>query len=269
MAWGKTNVSSVRASLIVHSGAVTSISLLAADGSTISPIATEDGFCFPKLRSGAYTVTILKNGKTIQIPVEIPRNGVVNLPVIYPVQPCDFSFTGNYLVVDDNNNQIPMEQWPSVTDWNIRVLESQNITCMETGDIDVWAIGGGSGIDEDGNSLNPYYGKCGNIANGTAKISAGEINYVSIGAGGKPGRAGGATSGFEINASGGRAVAIGNNDAGATTVYRGFRYGGRHIENGIWKANGLPNTGQAGSGNYINSGTGGSGCLVISNHRTQ
>ena len=149
----------------------------------------------------------------------------------------EFTYTGDYAIVDDNDNAISdFATWTG--NWKIRFLTSGTLTFTNLngaeGGIDVFLVGGGGG----GGSSGTYGGGGGGGYTKTIKAVAVHANTtytIVVGAGGGKESPGGESSIFGASASGGKPGAgYGSNDGkggdggsgGGAYGSNGARYGG-------------------------------------------
>ena len=149
----------------------------------------------------------------------------------------EFTYTGDYAIVDDNDNAISdFATWTG--NWKIRFLTSGTLTFTNLNGagngIDVFLVGGGGG----GGSSGTYGGGGGGGYTKTIKAVAVHANTtytIVVGAGGEKESPGGESSIFGASASGGKPGAgYGSNDGkggdggsgGGAYGSNGARYGG-------------------------------------------
>lgn len=202
---------------------------------------------FGGLDLGTWTITSTKGGDSATQDVVITRLTVEYVTIVYRITP-DFTYTGDYEIVDDSDNPISdFANWKG--NWKIRFLTSgtltfTNLNGAENG-IDVFLVGGGgSGAGGGSNSDDGGYVQGAGAGGGytkTTKNVAVEVDTeytITIGSGGighaayrTNGKSGGTTSAFGQSAlggsggnanchggnggSGGGAAGFGSNDRGA------------------------------------------------------
>ena len=139
----------------------------------------------------------------------IERFGVYRITMVFRITP-DFTYTGDYEVVDNNDNPIDdFANWKE--DWKIRFLTSGDFIVTDfyawNGMLDVFLVGAGSGGQK--NYGKSYYngGNGGYTLTGkTIKLEANREYSIEIGSGGPSttsAQKGGDTSAFGLTASGG------------------------------------------------------------------
>ncbi len=179
-------------------------------GSTTKTATEKNGvWTFGGLDLGTWTITSTKGGDSATQDVAITRLTVEYVTIIYRTTP-DFTYTGDYEVVDDSDNPISdFASWKN--NWKIRFLTSGTLTFTKlngwNGQLDVFLVGGGAG----GNYS--YRGGAGGGSGYTSTTQAVTVQVgieydIVIGAGGAGaktagGRAGGITSAFGSSANGG------------------------------------------------------------------
>ncbi|MBO9158066.1 MAG: hypothetical protein J7E01_13820, partial [Escherichia coli] len=170
-------------------------------GSTTKTATEKNGvWKFGGLDLGTWTITSTKGGDSATQDVAITRLTVEYVTIAYRITP-EFTYTGDYEIVDDSDNPISdFASWKN--NWKIRFLTSGTLTFTKlngwNGQLDAFLVGGGAG----GN-----YGYRGGAGGGSGYTSTAqavtvqaEVKYdIVIGAGGvgaktSGGRAGGATS---------------------------------------------------------------------------
>ena len=170
---------------------------------SITKTATEKNgvWTFGGLDLGTWTITSTKGGDSATQDVAITRLTVEYVTIIYRTTP-DFTYTGDYEVVDDSDNPISdFANWKN--NWKIRFLTSGTFTVTNLngwdGRLDVFLVGGGG----DGKTGSTYW--AGSSGGGgyttTAKNLTVQINtpYEII-----VGASGGTSSGFNKSAAGGK-----------------------------------------------------------------
>ena len=227
-------------------------------GSTTKTAAEKNGvWTFGGLDLGTWTITSTKGGDSATQDVVITRLTVEYVTIVYRITP-EFTYTGDYEIVDDSDNPISdFANWKN--NWKIRFLTSGTFTVTKlygwNGQLDVFLVGGGGG---GGNSSTQWheYGKDG-VTHGyggggggggytstsiNVSIVVGTNYVITIGAGGAVNKAGGMTSAFSGTANGGGA---GGNANGSTVGSPGK--GGSNGGNG----------GSVGAGSTISAGSDG------------
>ena len=202
-------------------------------GTTVKTATEKNGeWWFKNLDIGAWTLKATLSGQTATQTVNITQFGVYRIAMVYRVTP-EFTYTGNYKVVQDNDSQISdFANWKG--NWKIRFLTSGTFVVTNfhgwSGYVDAFLVGGGGG----GTRGYLYYGGGGGGGGYTytaksVKLNIGEQYVITIGSGGSgateqsaAGISGGNTSCFGFSANGGSGAST-NTSSGGT--YRG-RIGG-------------------------------------------
>lgn len=182
-------------------------------GSTTKTAPEKNGvWAFGGLDLGTWTITSTKGSAMTTQDVVITRLTVEYVTLVYRMTP-EFTYTGDYEVVDDSDNAISdFANWKS--NWKIRFLTSGTFTVTKLngaeGGIDVFLVGGGAGGNYN------YRGGAGGGSGYTSTTQAVTVQVgveydIVIGAGGvgaktSGGRAGGVTSAFGSTANGGAAL---------------------------------------------------------------
>lgn len=175
-------------------------------GSTTKTASEKNGvWKFGGLDIGTWTITATKGSDTATQDVTITRLTVEYVTIVYRTTP-EFTYTGDYEIVDDNDNPISdFATWKN--GWKIRFLTSGTFTVTNfygwDGHLDVFLVGGGGGVAWSGSST----GGAGSGYTTTGKIITIELNTsytIDIGAGGVGNTDGGVTSAFELSANGGK-----------------------------------------------------------------
>ncbi len=188
-----------------------------------------------------------------------------------------FTYSGTYTLIDDGNG-----------DWRIKFLTSGTLIITEySGTIDVFLVGGGGGTSTDAwvGGVFRWTAKGGGGHNTLASNMSILLNTgypIVIGAGGTghyventndTAGTGGTTTGFGESATGGEGgetdISIGNIDGTDRTAYE-FQEESSDVYGRVgsteWNS-GAANTGNGGGGNSSGLFNGGSGIVVIRNHR--
>ena len=176
-------------------------------GSTTKTAAEKNGvWTFGGLDLGTWTITSTKGGDSATQDVVITRLTVEYVTIVYRITP-EFTYTGDYEIVDDSDNPISdFANWKN--NWKIRFLTSgtltfTNLNGAENG-IDVFLVGGGGG----GGSTKADYG--GGGGGGYTKTARGitvqeNTPYeIVVGSGGAAYANGGNSSAFGSTANGGK-----------------------------------------------------------------
>lgn len=218
-------------------------------GSTTKTATEKNGvWTFGGLDLGTWTITSTKGGDSATQDVVITRLTVEYVTIVYRITP-EFTYTGDYEIVDDSDNLISdFASWKN--NWKIRFLTSGTFTVTKLngwdGQLDVFLVGGGgaggNGVWENG-YVQPERRGGGAGAGYTATQSSVSVAVntpyvVSIGAGAtapftdpkENGSAGGDTSAFSFTAKGGGAPKNGaggnGGSGGGNSDYEGATDGG-------------------------------------------
>lgn len=218
-------------------------------GSTTKTATEKNGvWTFGGLDLGTWTITSTKGGDSATKDVAITRLTVEYVTIVYRITP-EFTYTGDYEIVDDSDNPISdFASWKN--NWKIRFLTSGTFTVTKlygwNGQLDVFLVGGGgaggNGVWENG-YVQPERRGGGAGAGYTATQSSVSVAVntpyvVSIGAGAtapftdpkENGSAGGDTSAFSFTAKGGGAPKNGaggnGGSGGGNSDYEGATDGG-------------------------------------------
>lgn len=213
-------------------------------GSTTKTAAEKNGvWTFGGLDLGTWTITSTNGGDSATQDVVITRLTVEYVTIVYRITP-EFTYTGDYAIVDDSDN--PISDFASWKDnWKIRFLTSGTLTFTKlngwNGQLDAFLVGGGGG---GGTS---YSGGGGGGYTNTLKNISVNVNQkypISVGAGGARASSGGKSSAFGITVNGGNG-AVNDNTNGAN----GGSGGGSYEGDGTG-GNGGSNGGNGGGSNY-------------------
>lgn len=238
--------------------------------------------------AGSWTISGTLGGQSDRKTVSISSDGqTASVALAYRITP-EFTYTGSYQVVDDNDSPISdFASWKG--NWKIRFLTSGTLTFTNlhgfNGLIDLFLVGGGGG-GTGGADYSPDGGESGGNAgsggfNKTVKsisINTGVSNPISIGSGGngssyaQPNNSnpGGRSSAFSHAADGGTGIGT------SRTVHEfGGSTGKEYAKAGAYRGGGNDapaNTGNGGNGAIpIHGGAsgkkGGSGIVIIRNKR--
>lgn len=214
-------------------------------GSTTKTAAEKNGvWTFGGLDLGTWTITSTKGGDSATQDVAITRLTVEYVTIVYRITP-EFTYTGDYEVVDDSDNPISdFANWKN--NWKIRFLTSGTFTVTKLngwdGRLDVFLVGGGGGGYLRGGGGGGYTKTAKNI-----QVQAGTPYSIVIGAGSVGSASGGLSSAFSITAQGGHG---GNNTGGA-----GGSGGGGRADN-IMDGGAGGSDGGNGQKSYFDGGTG-------------
>lgn len=178
-------------------------------GSTTKTAAEKNGvWTFGGLDLGTWTITSTKGGDSATQDVVITRLTVEYVTIVYRITP-EFTYTGDYAIVDDSDNPISdFANWKG--NWKIRFLTSgtltfTNLNGAEDG-IDVFLVGGGASGGGRGGGGGGY-----TKTQKSVSVKVGIEYPIIVGAGGVgpttsnrvPPNAGGTTSAFGLTANGG------------------------------------------------------------------
>ena len=170
---------------------------------------------FKGLEIGTWTLKATLSGQTATQTVNITQFGVYRIAMVYRVTP-EFTYTGNYKVVQDNDSQISdFANWKG--NWKIRFLTSGTFTVKNMygwdGKIDAFLLGAGASGSSRPSSTGAYGAGGGSGRTKTIKkikLTANEPYPIEIGSGGAPvegdpalGKQGGSTNAFGETAKGG------------------------------------------------------------------
>ncbi len=180
-------------------------------GTTTKTAAEKNGtWTFTGLDNGTWTVTATKDSNTATKSVTISRLTVEYVTIAYNQIPA-FTYTGDYEIVDDDDNPITISQG----DWKIRFLTSGTLKFTELrgaeNGIDVFAVGGGGSGKTKISSGRWYGGGGGSGYTGTkkaVKVTTNTSYGITVGAGaaavtGIEEKAGGNTVAFGLTVKGG------------------------------------------------------------------
>lgn len=177
-------------------------------GSTTKTATEKNGvWTFGGLGLGTWTITSTKGGDSATQDVAITRLTVEYVTIVYRITP-EFTYTGDYEIVDDSDNPISdFASWKN--NWKIRFLTSGTFTVTKLngwdGRLDVFLVGGGGGgssdVDGSGGGGGGYTKTVTAVS-----VSAGTEYAIVVGAGGKVLAAGGTTSAFTATAAGGKSA---------------------------------------------------------------
>lgn len=159
---------------------------------------------FGGLDLGTWTITSTKGGDSATQDVAITRLTVEYVTIVYRITP-EFTYTGDYEVVDDSDNPISdFASWKN--NWKIRFLTSGTFTVTKlngwNGQLDVFLVGGGGGSKGGSAGTGGGGGGYTTMANAVSVV-AGTAYDIAVGAGGSGQANGGNTSAFSVTASGG------------------------------------------------------------------
>ena len=250
-------------------------------GSTTKTAPEKNGvWTFGGLDLGTWTITSTKGGDSATQNVVISRLTVEYVTIVYRITP-EFTYTGDYEVVDDSDNAISdFANWKS--NWKIRFLTSGTFTVTKLngwdGKIDVFLVGGG-GASKQYISESTYARRGGPGYNGSVNDVSVEIGtpyVVAIGAGGiavsgQTSGSGGNTSAFGITKNGGSGASYNNEGAGGSVAYEFDGTDGKTYSRYCGARSAAQNTGDGAGVNvqYVETSlwNGGSGIVIIRNKR--
>ena len=181
-------------------------------GTTVKTATEKNGeWWFKNLDTGTWTLKATLSGQTATQTVNVTQFGVYRIAMVYRVTP-EFTYTGNYKVVQDNDAVISdFENWKG--NWKIRFLTSGIFTVTNMygwdGIIDAFLVGGGG---SGARSSDGGGGGGGGYTKTSKKINLSPNNEYPIVIGG----GGGNTTAFGITAKRGNdASSIDGGDGGS------------------------------------------------------
>ena len=219
MAIGRTNAGGggFNKSVIIVT-APTGSTVTCTKGTMVKTATEKNGeWWFKNLDTGEWTLKATLSGQTATQTVNVTQFGVYRVSMSYRLTP-EFTYTGNYKVVQDNDSEISdFANWKG--NWKIRFLTSGKFTVTNmhgwNGKIDVFLVGGGGA----GNAGQAYLSGGGGGRTATHKgiiVSVNNDYPIVVGAGGSASRAsGGNTSAFSKTANGGGGASGGGGDGGS------------------------------------------------------
>lgn len=218
MAIGRTNAGGggFNKSVIIVT-APTGSTVTCTKGTTVKTATEKNGeWWFKNLDTGTWTLKATLSGQTATETVNITQFGVYRIAMFYRVTP-EFTYTGNYKVVQDNDAVISdFAKWKG--NWKIRFLTSGTFTVTNmygwNGELDVFLVGGGGGSGGSGSGSTNQISGTGGGGGYTKTIKKIKVNLnqqyeVVIGSGGSAGigegnaPSGGITSAFDSQVNGG------------------------------------------------------------------
>lgn len=248
-------------------------------GSTTKTATEKNGvWTFGGLDLGTWTITSTKGGDSATQDVAITRLTVEYVTIVYRITP-EFTYTGDYEVVDDSDNLISdFANWKN--NWKIRFLTSGTLTFTKlngwNGQLDVFLVGGG-GAGGNGVWANGYVQpdqRGGGAGAGYTMTKTGvsvTINTpysINIGAGAaapwtdpkENGSAGGDTSAFSFTAKGGGAPQGGSGanggSGGGNSGHEGATDGGGGTNAGAGQGTTTREFGESSGKLYATGGSG-------------
>lgn len=207
-------------------------------GSTTKTAIEKNGvWTFGGIDLGTWTITSTKGGESATQDVAITRLTVEYVTIVYRITP-EFTYTGDYAIVDDSDNAISdFASWKG--NWKIRFLTSGTFTVTKLngwdGRLDVFLVGGGG----NGETIRGARGGGGGYTKTVKGIS------VTIGT----------PYTVTIGASSGTSSAFGASATGASGANGGSGGGGGGSSSGT-SGNGGSNGGNGTAGNVSQGGTG-------------
>lgn len=205
-----------------------------------------------KLTKGVWTITAENSGATFTQNVNVSDDCTVNISL---EQIPEFTYTGDYEIVDDNNTPISS----TLGNWKIRFLTSGTLTFTAlngaSDGIDVFLVGGGGGGSNTTNEGGYFCSGSGGGGGGYTATYNGmtvgdAIDYnIVVGAGGSAGSNGGESSAFGVSISGGKR---GSSGSGGGSGGSGGGGGGESDINGGKGGS----DGSNGTASYSGAGTG-------------
>ena len=225
-------------------------------GSTTKTATEKNGvWTFGGLDLGTWTITSTKGGDSATQDVAITRLTVEYVTIVYRITP-EFTYTGDYEVVDDSDNPISdFAGWKN--NWKIRFLTSGTFTVTKlngwNGQLDVFLVGGGGGTKWSvGSKIHSGGAGGGYTQTGKAiPVTTNTPYQIDIGSGGIDAADGGTTSAFGLSAGGG------GHPTGSSGAAGGSGGGGYvHANASGTSASGAGNGGSDGS-DGITAGSGG------------
>lgn len=252
--FGSSGGSPIKSTIIVT--APTGSTVTCKMGSTTKTAAEKNGvWKFGGLDLGTWTITSTKGGDSATQDVAITRLTVEYVTIVYRITP-EFTYTGDYTIVDDSDNPISdFANWKN--NWKIRFLTSGTLTFTKlngwNGQLDVFLVGGGGGAC----GTNSGAGGGGGGYTKTVRavqVLAGVAYQIVVGAGGKPTKDGGTSSAFNESVEGGKSnstTTVNGGDGGSGGGARGdgsMGAGGRGGSDGSDGFRGKGNSATVGKG---------------------
>lgn len=222
---------------------------------SITKTATEKNgvWTFGGLDLGTWTITSKKGGDSATQDVAITRLTVEYVTIVYRITP-EFTYTGDYEVVDDSDNPISdFARWKN--NWKIRFLTSGTFTVTKlygwNGQLDVFLVGGGASGGGRGGGGGGY-----TKTQKSVSVNAGIEYPIIVGAGGLapttsnkvPPNAGGATSAFGLTANGGDTSTTGDYPSSGGSGGGSGKVGGAGYSGGSDGSSGGGDDGGSGQG---------------------
>lgn len=198
-------------------------------GSTTKTAPEKNGvWTFGGLDLGTWTITSTKGGDSATQDVVITRLTVEYVTIVYRITP-EFTYTGDYTIVDDSDNPISdFASWKG--NWKIRFLTSGTLTFTNLngaeGGIDVFLVGGGGGGASPSRAHSGGGGGGYTTTGKNIMVSVGTPYVISIGSGGAIDGDGGNTAAFKLTANGGRHGNSGDGEGGSAAGGDGGSGGG-------------------------------------------
>lgn len=198
-------------------------------GSTTKTATEKNGvWKFGGLDLGTWTLTATKGSDTTTQDVAITRLTVEYVTLVYRMTP-EFTYTGDYEVVDDGDNPISdFANWKN--NWKIRFLTSGTFTVTKLngwdGQLDVFLVGGGGGGASPSRAHSGGGGGGYTTTGKNIMVSVGTPYVISIGSGGAINGDGGNTTAFKLTANGGKHGNSGDGEGGSAAGGNGGSGGG-------------------------------------------
>ena len=223
-------------------------------GPTTKAATEKNGvWTFGGLDLGTWTITSTKGGDSATQDVVITRLTVEYVTIVYRITP-EFTYTGDYEIVDDSDNPISdFANWKN--NWKIRFLTSgtltfTNLNGAENG-IDVFLVGGGASGGGRGGGGGGY-----TKTQKSVSVNVGIEYPIIVGAGGSapttsakvPPNAGGATSAFGLTANGGDTSTTGDYPSSGGSGGGSGKVGGAGYSGGSDGSSGGGDDGGSGQG---------------------
>lgn len=228
---------------------------------SITKTATEKNgiWTFGGLDLGTWTITSTKGGDSATQDVVITRLTVEYVTIVYRITP-EFTYTGDYEIVDDSDNPISdFASWKG--NWKVRFLTSGTFTVTKlngwNGQLDVFLVGGGGSRAASNNSDWDGYAGGGSGYTETSKniqVMVGTAYSITVGAKDSSGASSGGTStAFGSTANGGQS-GLPSGIGGKGGSGGG---GAPHVNHNGVESNGWDGAGAGNGGTDGNNGTSG------------
>lgn len=250
MAIGSTNSGaggSGKSTIIVTAPVGSTVGIAFADATSIEDaiklgVATDGTVILKGIKPGNYIIGATLNGEFAFIPLTITEEDQrmrYYVTLGYRMTP-EFTYTGDYQVVDDNDNVIvDFANWKG--NWKIRFLTSGNLTFTNLnvldGKLDLFLVGGGgSGSSRESSGVSFGGGGGGGYTHTEKSISVkpNVVYEIVVGSGGNPssqggnqnGHDGGTTTAFGMKAVGGEGSKFNDIAVGGSGGSGGAGFGG-------------------------------------------